>query len=294
MNSMNANRMRAAAIGLIFMLAAGGFGAGHHRNIIQFYPVADSTAKSQDFSKPLVIVRQKQLEGWYVTFVAPKKSKKVTIVAVTKEPISNADSAISRRVKFKGVQPTIGGISAWGYIFDRNGDGKIDYMELLSGAAPVESDDMPEVFPTREQPVNPAQVEIFVAHCRLIFDHWADDNFDGKLDAVIVNDMDPYRDWVNRMVVIRSTHFNGHFNDVWGFQNSITDERDTVAHALDRIPYIPLNENRSEINAESFKNKSGILDLINRAAVLSGLKPGSFVTGEEEPDDETDTTATGK
>jgi hypothetical protein len=271
---------------ILIIFCAMGIAQTKHKNIVQFYPFADSVARYPDLSKRLKIVRQKLVEGKYVSFISQEGDKKVTIVAVTDSQIAEVDSSIFRVVKFKGLQALDGKITTWGYVFDRNNDGKIDYLELLGGAAPFEWDSMPDNFPVRGKRLTLKEWDLFVSHCMLIFNHWADDNYDGSLDAVIQADMDPYRDWVNRMIVVRSTKFNGKFNDVWGFQNSITQERDTVSCVKNRVPYHPIALPPSEITEETFKQKSAILQLINRAAALAGLKKGSFVTGEEEDEDQ--------
>jgi len=102
---------------------------------VQFYPVADSICDYPALYETLVIVCQEKIDSLFVTFIGSKSQKRIFIGAITKKPIHNPSKEISRIVDIDGIKPLLGKVSTWGYIFDRNNDGKIDYMALVGGAA---------------------------------------------------------------------------------------------------------------------------------------------------------------
>jgi hypothetical protein len=254
-----------------------------HGDMIKFYGFADTIATYAASPDSLRIIKQKFVDKFYVAFIGFQKSPKVRIVAVTPEPIKNVRKDITLTVEFNGVYPRSGKVTSWGYIFDRNQDGKIDFLSLLGGAAPYERGDMPEDYPIRGVQQNMDQLEFMVSHCQLVFNYWADDNYDGKLDGLIHVDMDPMRDWVQDQIVVRSTKFNNKFDDVWAFQYTMDNRADTVVVHNNTIPYHPIDKSAPTISTDTFKYKNEILDLINRAAHLAGLRGDDFVSG---PDDQ--------
>lgn len=242
--------------------------------IVGFFPTADSICTYPSVDRPLEIICAKKVLRRWVTFMGYKDTKHVFIASVTLKPVVNPDSEISRVVVFDGIRPTLGKVETWGYIFDRNGDGKIDYLALVEGAAPFEDRDLPDDYPVRGQHLTRPELEVYVGRCRLIFNHWADDNYDGAIDAGIFCDVDPMRDWIARRIVARSTKFNDRFDDVWGFRTSVRSEHDTVEHGPTSVPYHALGKFSAELNKAVLREKTGILQLLNRAAKECGiLKP---------------------
>lgn len=248
-------------------------------NLLWFYPHVDSVIRFPNAQYKLTIMCSKKINKRYVTFVGAKGSNKALLAAITLRPLTDvSDTSISLTVNFYGVTPIVGHVSTWAYIFDRNHDGKIDYMVLLAGAGPVKTDDVPENFPKRGQPLSRPNLEIYVSHCSLIFDHWADDNFDDTLDAVIHHDMDPLRDWVQRQIVVRSTNFDGKFDSVSTFRLQPGDlEGDTLAYTSGWIPYYPIGKTTPDaITPKSFIEMTEYLHLVNQAATLCGLTSDNF------------------
>jgi hypothetical protein len=247
------------------------------RTLLGFYPVADSISQFPDVNHPLTLLCQKKMEGRYVSFIGRKNEKKIFIAAVTLKPIKDVNKEISRIVNFDGPRPNAGQVTTWGYVFDRNNDGKIDYMALIGGAGAFEDDRMPPDYPRRGEPHSMKQMEYFVNHCRLIFNHCADDNFDGAIDGAVVADSDPGRDFVHRMIFIGSRSEGGAFDDVWGFQGKLTPltDRDTVAHEPGSVPYHPPGKPAGEVTKKILDEKSALLDLLNRAAAT--CKVGSEI-----------------
>ena len=251
-------------------------------NALLFYPHVDSLIQYPHSADSLAILHKKKInDSLYVTFIGFRSTKKILLAAVTKTPLAKVAGNIILSVDFDGVLPKPGRITTWCYVYDRNGDGKIDYMAMLGGAAPVKrvNEKLPEDFPKRMGNLSRDQLEIFVSHCQLVFNHWADDNYDGVVDAAIQSDLDPDRDWVDRNIVIRSTKFDGLFDDVWAFRGWPGDEQDsTVEHTSSTVQYHPIGKPKDTITPNSFSEKTNILQLLNRAAAETGIKKENFRT----------------
>jgi len=259
--------------GLLILTGTLAFG---QLNITAFYPHVDSLIQFPPPQESLAVMCQRKVGTLYVTLLRVRGQENLWIAAVTPRPEKNLHKKISLTVQFEGAHPSTGAISTWGYIFDRNGDGKIDYMALLGGAAPVKRDDFQPSFPYRGQPLTRADVGMIVGHAGLLFNHWADDNYDDTLDALIQIDMDPLRDWLQRHLVIRSTGSAERFDDVWGFPGRIDGDRDSVDHTERSVPYNPVGKTQpEEITGKSFHEKTLVLGMINHAFALCRLKPTS-------------------
>lgn len=252
-------------------------------DIIDFHRYADSVCSFPPIDQELVKVCQKRLQNRYITFVGIRGYDRVLIAAVTLQPIRDVKKSISLTVEFDGITPTTGKISTWGYLFDRNGDGNIDYMALVGGGAAFKKRSFPEDYPVRGQYLTYDQLEYSVNNCKLVFNHWADDNFDNMIDAVIHIDMDQNREWVNRQLVVRSTAFDGKFDEVWAFRERIDSEYDTLTFTSDKVPYHPIGKPQDAITKSTLIEKTGILQLINRAIAECKLSKDVFLPkgGEE-------------
>jgi len=246
------------------------------KNIVKFFPIADSVSEYPPLTAKLEIFCQKKISDLYVTLIGYKDGKKILIAAITKEKITDPDSEIYRVVGFENAEPHLGKVTTWGYVFDRNQDGRIDYFAQADAAAPLLDDRIPESYPIRGEKLGMPDLELYVGHCKIIFNHWADDNYDGKIDAAIHYDIDPLRDWVKRKIVIRCTKFNDKFNDVWAFTRRITGRRDSVAHTAGSVPYRPLGRISGRISPKTFAEITDILSLLNRAAAECGAGKSTF------------------
>jgi len=255
------------------------------KSIIDFYPLADSLSEFPPFDKKLRLICQKRLQKRYVSFVGIEGEQKVLLIAVTVKKIRNIQDSISLSVEFNGIMPHPGKISTWGYVFDRNKDGKVDYMALVGGAAPFKDDNFPDGYPFRGEPIkdyDQNELEYWVSHCKLVFNHWTDDNFNDTLDALIHVDLDPTRDWVERKIVVQSTKFDGRFDDVWAFRQHIDEEPDSVEYSGTRVPYYPIGKSKDEITKAVLDEKTDIMILIQQAAKECGLTKDNFSDGMQE------------
>ncbi len=242
-------------------------------NILGYYAYVDSLVYFPPLDKEPYVISSQEIGGNFVTFVGFKGDSIVRIVAVTAKPITDIKKEISLTVDFDGPMPTPGKVTTWGYIFDRNNDGKIDYMALVGGAAAYEGDDFPENFPLRGQPLTREQVDYFVGACKIIFNHITDDNYDGKVDALVQADMDPKRDWVRRELLIRSTRYNDTFDDVRAFRGTPDKSPEYLKPGSKGVPYHPVGKPPAVINKATFDEKTAILNLINTA--LESCKIGA-------------------
>lgn len=268
--------MRSIAAALLFLLTLVPPSLFGQKNVIDFFRLADSLSQTPPMISELSILGQKKVMNRYVTIVGYPEDKSVLLVAVTLEPIKDIRKDISLAVRFKKTIPDVGKTSSWGYIFDRNQDGQVDYMTLLGGGAAFKDELFPEDYPYKDQALQGPQMEYFISHTRLVFNHWADDNFDGTLDAVIHVDMDPDRDFVERQIVARSTAFNGRFDDVWAFRVSDGALQDSVPHTETSVPYHPIGKPPDAITPAMLADKSQIMKLINTALKQSKLTSKNF------------------
>ena len=247
-------------------------------NILRFYHRADSISAHPSRISDYEIKKSKRIEQNTVTFIGRKGSRRILIAAVTPKPLRNLRKELALTLQFEHGKPGLGPTTTWGYIFDRNGNGRVDYMALVAGAAAVEDDSIPFDFPGYAQQMTSRQFETYVSHCRIVFNHWADDNMDGAVDAGVQYDMDPFRNWVKRMLLIRSTKFNGTFDDVRTFREKIGHAAGEVERtAGGGVTYYPMGEPRGvEFTMSVFEENTVILSIINRAAELCRLTAADF------------------
>jgi hypothetical protein len=261
---------------LLFLLtlpAAAQEGGG---TIMGFYRTADSLSAFPSPINTYEIKCQRKLMKRYVTFIGRKGEKKIYIAAVTLKPIKNLSKELTLTARFDGPKPTLGETSTWGYVFDRNGDGKLDYLALVGTAAAVEGENFPDDWPGFGSAMSPKQFERYIASCRIVFNHWADDNFDGRIDAGVLFDMDPFRNWVLRNLLVRCTKFDGKFDDVRAFRTNIDAATPSADFTPTEVPYYPLGSNKGKITKSLFDDATALLTLLNRAAALCKVGVESF------------------
>ncbi len=262
----------------LFLLAAAVFaaftGLRAQPDITDFFDVADSVSEHPPFRTELTTLCQVRVQDRWVSFVGFKNTKTLLYVTFTLDSLADPVRDVSPTVGFDKSRPTLGKVSTWGYPFDRNRDGKIDYFALVGGAAPFEDGDFPENYPKQGQTTMVHHIELFVAKCKIIFNHWADDNFDGSIDAVVQADMDPERNWVYRQILARSKKFDGRFDDVRAFRTDNSAFNDSVSHTAERVEYRPIGMTAGSIGKKELDEKSAIMAFMNKAIDECGR--GSF------------------
>jgi hypothetical protein len=260
---------------LLVLLAAPAV-AQEKESVLTFFRTADSISA---FPSPITayeIKCQRKLMKRYVTFIGRKGDQRIFIAAITLKPIKNLRKELTLTAKLEGPKPSLGETSTWGYVFDRNGDGRLDYLALVGTAAAVEGENFPDDFPGFGSPMSAKQFERYIGSCRIVFNHWADDNYDGTIDAGVLFDMDPFRNWVMRNLLVRSTKFNGKFDDVRAFRTNIASATASVDFTPTEVPYYPLGSNKGTITKSMFDDATALLSLLNRAAALCKVGAEDF------------------
>ena len=267
-----------AACGLsaaIFLAAPGP--ARARQNIVAFYHKADSISAHPSRIGEYEVKKSRKIERYYVSFIGKKGSRRILIAAVTPKPIKDIRKELALSLQFDGGRPGLGPTTTWGYVFDRNGDGRIDYLALVAAAIAVEDDSIPFDFPGYSMQMDKKQFGVYISHLRIVFNHWADDNFDGKIDATVQVDMDPFRNWVKRSLLLRSTKFNGVFDDARAFRDRIGNALGTVERTAEGVTYYPIGEPRGvPFKREAMDEGTKFLSLFNRAAQACRLTAADF------------------
>lgn len=243
-------------------------------DITDFFTVADSVSEHPPFRYELGTLCQVRVQNWWVSFVGYKNTRTVLYFSFTVDSLADPVGDVSPIVDFVNARPSLGKVTTWGYPFDRNRDGKIDYLALVHGAAPFEDADFPPNYPKLAESLMYHHVELYLAKCRIVFSHWADDNYDGTIDAVAQVDTDPERSWVYRWILARSKKFNGRFDDVWAFRTDTSWFRDTVSYTPERVSIRPMGAPPGSFGMKELDDKSAVLALVNEA--VSACGQGAF------------------
>jgi hypothetical protein len=268
---------------VMLTLAAGAAGLSAQPGIVNFYETADSVTAHPPFRNELVTLCQVHLRDRWVSFVGFKTTKTVLYVTFTLDSLADPVADVSPIVGYEKARPVLGKVSTWGYAFDRNRDGKVDYLALVGGAAPFEDAEFPADFPKHNEPMLIGQVGLYLAKCRIIFNHWADDNYDGMIDATVLADMDSSRGWVYRQILARSTKFNGRFDDVTAFRRDASTFSDSVSFTPELVSYRPVGMPAGAFGMKDLDDKSAVMGLINQAAGACGKDAFRFSNGARTP-----------
>ena len=259
-----------------FLLLPAAVTSQSRSTLAEFYQTADTVARYPYVDRKLAVVCQKQIGANYCTFIGYEGETRPFIAAVTAKPLTDPNTEIARSVVFREILPTAGKTTTWGYIFDRNNDGAIDYLELVEGAGATEPANFPSTFPVRRKHLKPKELEYFVEHCSIVFSHWADENFDGRIDAAVIPELDAKRDWIQRRLFFRSSEANDSLDEAWGFRQGIGGKKEKVQLKAGSASYLTLTNKQQKFSGATLAAKTGLLILINQAAGQCGLGPGSF------------------
>ena len=115
----------------------------------------------------------------------------------------------------------------WAFIFDRNGDGLVDYLAYLEGALPV----FPENFHGRlpdlsDNKANKEELLLLLSSTRMVFWHMQDANFDGRHDMLFVpmtNDK-LFGAWIDSWLITRDLDFDGQYDQCSYWTTSLAGE----------------------------------------------------------------------
>lgn len=190
-------------------------------DILSFYPGVATLMSSQEKIEKNMIECSKSLGLFrgYFTLARPEDSSVVFFVFTDKGPITD----------LKQVFPEPGSLD-WGYIYDRNGDGWVDYFTYLDNALPVKTKEIAHLIPSRPElkhgdrvaMENFEEIELIIRNSQLVFTHNADDNFDGKTDGVVAAIWDSENPmWLYGNALLRSRSYTQKIDEDWSFFSDI-------------------------------------------------------------------------
>ncbi|HYW93306.1 MAG TPA: hypothetical protein VFA95_12745 [Gammaproteobacteria bacterium] len=204
----------------VFMLGAptGAAVAATRGDFVSFYPVALNEVQTRHpLDQYELACTRSGSEGAHISLLADTTGA-VVLVAISRGAPRDVRSLLDPKNNPDATRD-------WAYVWDRNGDGKIDYLAYYLGVEMVVTQgSLPEGFPGGMHPaMNRTQLQYALAHMRMTFYYAADDNFDGRVDAMIF----PYRDqkvpmWVKGQFVLDSSHWDGRVDRDWAFRDDIT------------------------------------------------------------------------
>ena len=252
--------------------------------ILDFYATARAAAASPVDEKALVVLCQeapaaeapKGYESLWVSFIGTAPSQ-VLLFAFTKERFASPSEVVTLRPRYNPLPTARFSKSAtldWGYVHDRDADGRVDYVAYLQNAHAVLPDPLPEGFPTaRPGPdgtvknVSKELLYAVVDSAQMVFRHYADDDRDGKFDAMVIEEFDPDRPmFVKDWVVYRPSKPGGPIDEAWAFRGDIQERRRAVERGPEGylLPAEATGERRAPVEGQ-LAAASRWLQVVNHA-----------------------------
>ena len=191
-------------------------------SIVIFYPWVYTLTHSPPPQSKLKIVCQTKVDQVYITFIGIGGNRAV-IAALTPHRLTRPDENILLDwvIVPAGQQPTAQkGTMDWAYIFDRNSDGRIDYLAYLHGPNPVTPEGQTGELPQLNKPITKDELKYVVSNMRMTFWHMADDNFDGMHDGVVARMRDEISRWTDSWIIARDTHFSEIYDTCQWYEGS--------------------------------------------------------------------------
>jgi hypothetical protein len=193
-------------------------------DILTFYQTALAMARATQARDLSVACRETLPDALFekkgemhVSFVSGS-DKKIILAVFTKNAFPDT-SAIDLDQNRNGLE--------WMFVFDRNRDGKIDYIMWPQGFMPYIDGTPPAGFPVMsgsQVHTDRAGFALMQQYGRMIFEHWADDGFAGKVSAMILEAWDPNGlAAVTGYQLVRSSHADGVLDQCWYFSQNINN-----------------------------------------------------------------------
>jgi hypothetical protein len=177
----------------------------------------------------------------------------------------------------------------WGYVFDRNQDGRVDYIAYMEGPRAVapsgETEELP-ILTGKKFTLTGNQIVFLASNQPLGFWHVADDNYDGKIDGFAMRANAVINGWSYGWMVVESTGFNDKFDKCTYYSEH--DKSETYSCES-------INEGHEYIVQGKFKSRSMPIEMYNKWMSMandaaSGCKldaknfyekPGTFAVSEK-------------
>jgi hypothetical protein len=235
-------------------------------DLLSFYPRAPSVLESPPDLARYGIECSVPIEGGYFTLTM-RDDMHEALFTLTEKPVTSLAKAVSF-----GADPKKS--LDWGFVYDRNGDGWVDYIVFLDGAMPVATPEVLALVPKRPMPregdsytMSREEAALQMLNIRLVFTHYIDDNFDGKTDAIVSSLLDPdHWGWVYRRAVLRSSDHSQSIDEHWVFVKDIAEKEGPIPREPDgnfvRLGGISKKGN-AELSSDRFDGVSWPFDSAN-------------------------------
>jgi hypothetical protein len=128
-------------------------------DFMDFYPTAEARTQSPpDLSSLSILCREKRFLGLggHITFVG-SPDKKVLLVVFTDKKVKDLSRVITLKPVFikpsgavlasPSARVSLDATHDWAYVYDRNGDGQVDYLSFFFAALSIKPDDFPANYP---------------------------------------------------------------------------------------------------------------------------------------------------
>lgn len=257
-----------------------------------FYAKVYAATQSPPENSSLKTLCSARVDGTVVTFVTHDRER-ILIVAFTARPLLDASKDISLRPVTLHAKPRRpprpSATMDWAYVYDRNEDGRVDYLAFLDGPSPIIPNPKPKNFSQLAPPakaekangttefsihLNLEQLLYALRHTKQVFWHLGDDNFDGTVDGYAVPTRDARTAWIDGHMIVRSTEFDGEFNRCVFAPSS----RGTSPAACRKsgASYVVQGKVLSGIHVVPTGEELPLLSLINQAVRKCGLTSRHF------------------
>jgi hypothetical protein len=248
--------------------------------IIGFHKRVEIAAQNPPEEKTLRIACQRNQDQGWVTFIGSgdAQSGRVAIAAYTGQKLERPDQTLHLRPFRSGNSAVVsaGDVLDWGYVFDRNADGMVDYFAFLVGAIPVKPESFQGELPKRGGRITADQINLHNRHARLVFVDIADDDFDGKIDGFVFGVREPDEIWIDRWVAARSTKGDGQLDQAWFFINDIASRTGVPERSGEGWAVARVGSTTAVLDGPELTAWSDYVARLNRVAKSCGFGPTTF------------------
>jgi hypothetical protein len=248
--------------------------------IIAFHKRVETAAQNPPEENTLRIACQRNEDRGWVTFIGSgdAQSGRVAIAAFTEQKLERPDQTLHLRPFKPGNSAVVnaGDVLDWGYVFDRNADGMVDYFAFLVGAIPVKPEGFQGDLPKRGGRITPDQINLYNRHARFVFIDIADDDLDGKVDGFVFGVRQPDEIWIDRWVAARSTKGDGQLDQAWFFTSDIAAQTGVPERSGGGWAVARIGSTAAVLDEPELTGWSNYIARLNRVAKSCGFGPATF------------------